>query len=125
METTNSLIPNKSLRLIDFIVDTIIYLVITSLIIVAIRDTTEQQYVRYISAGIYFFYYFIFEYFSGQTPGKMITKTQIVYNNQEFKILKLFTRTIIRFIPIDILSYLFFKRGLHDWISNTKLIKRQ
>lgn len=125
MKTNESLIPIKKLHLANFIIDTIVYLIIISVIIWILRNTIDQYYIRYISIVIYFLYYFLFEYIIGQTPGKMITRTRVFYNHQDLRIIMLILRTFSRFIPLDIISYLFFKRGLHDWISKTNLIKKQ
>ena len=71
----------------------------------------------------YYFYYFIFELTTGQTIGKMITKTKVVDvksgNNPDF--LKILIRTASRLIPIDFISYLFSSKGIHDILSKTEL----
>ncbi|RIJ46588.1 hypothetical protein D1614_18120 [Maribellus luteus] len=125
MEKTENLIVNKTIRFVDFIIDTLVYLIVMVLLVFVLRDYVDQYYIRYISVVVYFLYYFLFEYLVGQTPGKMITKARVVCNNPEFRVLKLFIRTVSRFIPIDIISYLFFVRGFHDWTSKTSLIRKQ
>lgn len=73
---------------------------------------------------LYYAYYFVFESTSGQTIGKMITKTKVVSVNEPNRVvLNIFWRTISRLIPIDILSYLFSSRGIHDILSQTELKK--
>ena len=74
---------------------------------------------------LYYVYYFVFESTSGQTIGKMITKTKVVSVNhsQRVGMLNIFWRTISRLIPIDVFSYLFSNRGIHDILSQTQLKK--
>ncbi len=75
---------------------------------------------------IMFLYYFIFEVYNGQTIGKLLTKTQVA-NKDGSKpgVLNIFIRSILRLLPIDVMSYLFgFERGLHDQISSTNLMHK-
>jgi len=87
------------------------------------RDFTDVQNAKWISVLIYFSYYFLFEYFKGQTPGKMLTKSQVLSIDEKsnYFFWQIVVRTLMRFIPLDIFSYLFSARGLHDWVSNTKV----
>jgi len=70
-------------------------------------------------------YYFLFEYFSGQTIAKMITKSKVVSSTDRYNyyFIRIFIRSLTRLIPLDIISYIFVGRGLHDWISKTSVIK--
>lgn len=115
----------KILRLIHFLLDTAIYVIIIVAFIFVFRDYLAQEKVKWISILVYFFYYFFFEYFKGQTPGKLITRSKVVSltENKEFYFIQILLRTLMRFIPLDIISYLFAYRGLHDWISKTTIIK--
>lgn len=72
-----------------------------------------------------FLYYFIFELARGQTLGKMITKTKVVsLDGSSAGVFKIFARSILRLVPIDIVSYLFgTEQGFHDILSGTKLKK--
>ena len=89
------------------------------------KNMVPIEHVKWISVVLFFLYYFVFEYFMGQTPGKMITKTKVESTSGTTKnyFLKILIRTITRFIPIDILSYLFTSRGLHDIFSMTTIVK--
>jgi len=89
------------------------------------KNTIDIENVKWIAGVFYFIYYFIFEYFKGQTIGKMITKSKVISStdNNEFFFLRIFIRTLTRFIPIDILSYIFTSRGLHDIFSKTVVVK--
>jgi uncharacterized RDD family membrane protein YckC len=73
-----------------------------------------------------FLYNFSFEIYNGQTLGKYITKTKVVYKDgSKPSFLNLFMRSILRLIPIDALSYLFgSEQGFHDKLSSTRLVKK-
>ena len=114
-----------TIRFINFIFDTSLFLVIMMAFFYISKDVIDRENVKWISVVAYFFYYFLFEFFSGKTPGKMVTKSKVVSiskTKQNFFTQILF-RTLMRFIPFDLLSYFFSFRGLHDRISNTSLIK--
>lgn len=115
----------KRLRLTNFIIDTCIYLILMILFIWIFKNTFGKEDVKWISILCYFLYYFIFEYFLGQTIGKIFTKSKVESKtgNKSYFFLQIFGRTIMRFIPIDIISYLFSSNGLHDRISKTAIIK--
>lgn len=89
------------------------------------KNDIAQEKVKWISILVYFLYYLIFEYSKGQTLGKMITRSKVVSitENKDYFFIQIILRTLMRFIPLDILSYLFLYRGLHDWISKTNIIK--
>jgi len=115
----------KTLRFVNFLLDSGIFFMLLVLFILAFRSRIASENIKWISCTLYFLYYFLFEYFNGQTIGKMITKTKVVSfsKNNNLFIIRLFIRTLMRFIPIDIISYLFTYRGLHDLISMTTVIK--
>ncbi|MDH5399520.1 MAG: RDD family protein [Cyclobacteriaceae bacterium] len=69
-------------------------------------------------------YYTLFEYYTGRTVAKYITKTKVVDENGEIPdfnmILK---RTLCRFIPFEAFSFLGSEvSGWHDTISKTKVV---
>lgn len=115
----------KTLRLVNFLIDTAIYIAFMLVFLLVFRNEIEQEKVKWISLLVYFFYYFLFEYLSGQTIGKIITRSKVISltENKEYFFIRIVLRTLMRFIPLDILSYLFSYRGLHDWISKTTIIK--
>ena len=117
----------KTLRFINFLLDTIIYLIITLAFILVFKDRLPREDVKWISAFAYFFYYFLFELLLGRTPGKFITRTKVSSladtRHKIFYSVQIFGRTVMRFIPLDILSYLFSFRGLHDYISKTTITR--
>jgi len=118
---------SKTLRLTNFILDTGVYLLLMIVFLMATRNFIERENVKWISLTGYYLYYVIFEYAKGQTIGKMITKSKVVSakNDTKFSFIQISGRTLMRFIPIDIISYLFTSNGLHDRVSKTIIIKLQ
>lgn len=117
----------KTLRLVNFLLDTIIYFVLILTFILLFKNNIPREDVKWISLAAYFFYYFLFELLLGRTPAKFITRSKVTSlaetQNRFFYLAQILGRTIMRFIPIDILSYLFSFRGLHDYISQTTITK--
>lgn len=115
----------KILRLVNFLLDTAFYFAFIVAFLMVFKNEIEQENIKWISILIYFLYYFLFEYLIGQTPGKIITHSKIISlrENNDYYFIRITLRTLMRFIPVDMFSYLFSYRGLHDWISNTTIIK--
>ncbi|REG88385.1 RDD family protein [Flavobacterium aquicola] len=68
-------------------------------------------------------YYSILEFYFQKTLGKIVTRSKVVAENGEkatFR--KIILRTICRFIPIDWVSFIFSRNGMHDKLSKTKVI---
>ena len=114
----------KTVRFVNFFIDTFVYFAVLLTCIIIFKTFIDIENVKWISSVFYFLYYFIFEYFTKQTIGKMITKSKVVSltKSNEYFFIQIFIRTLTRFIPFDILSYLFMSRGLHDIFSKTSLI---
>ena len=115
----------QTLRFVNFLLDTSIYFVVLWIFFIVFIDVIPQEEVKWISILTFFLYYFVFESVKGQIPGKMITGTRLVSTtgNKNNFLFRIGCRTLMRFIPFDILSYLLYKRGLHDLISKTAVIK--
>lgn len=115
----------QTLRFVNFLLDTSIYFTLLWIFFIVFIDLIPIEEVKWISILAFFLYYFVFESVKGQTPGKMITKTRLVSTtgNTNNLLFRIGCRTLMRFIPLDILSYLLYKRGLHDLISKTAIIK--
>jgi len=115
----------KTLRFADFLLDSSIFFVLLIILMLIFKGIVAIENVKWISVILYFLYYFLFEYFTGQTIGKMITKSKVISSNgnKDYYFIRIFIRTLTRFIPIDIISYLFTIRGLHDLFSMTSVIK--
>ncbi len=114
----------KILRFVNFLLDTTFYFAFMFAFLMVFKNSIEQVNIKWISILIYFLYYFLFEYLRGQTPGKMITRSKVISlkENSDYYFIRIAIRTLMRFIPLDMLSYLFSYRGLHDWISDTAII---
>jgi uncharacterized RDD family membrane protein YckC len=117
----------KKIRFVNFLLDTSVYFAFILVFLLIFKRVIHKEDVKWISIVVYFLYYFIFEYRFGQTIGKMITGTRVVSLNniKTWFFIRILGRTLMRFIPLDIFSYLFYQRGLHDWISKTAVIKIQ
>jgi len=115
----------KTLRFINFLLDTAIYFLFMLIFLLVFKNNIAQEKVKWISILVYFSYYFIFECVNGKTLGKIITRSKVISltETKDFFYLLILLRTLMRFIPIDMLTYIFSFRGLHDWISKTTVIK--
>jgi uncharacterized RDD family membrane protein YckC len=115
----------KTLRFLNFLLDSIIFIILLAIFWLIFKNVVNRENVKWISFVLFFLYYFLFEYFTGQTPGKIITKTSVISlsNNRDYYFIRIICRTLMRFIIFDPLSYLFTDRGLHDRISKTNVKK--
>ena len=115
----------KILRLINFLLDSAIYFLFMLALLLVFKNNIAQEKVKWISILVYFSYYFILECVNGQTLGKIITRSKVVSltENNNYFYIQILLRTLMRFIPLDMLTYIFSFRGLHDWISKTTVIK--
>jgi uncharacterized RDD family membrane protein YckC len=120
-------------RFFNFIIDSILFTIIAIAIVsILVRyhpafKVYNPQNNRILAFILYFLYYFLFEIAVLSTPGKIITKTK-VSDNRTFtrpSILKIFIRTLCRFIPFEALSIFLDENNLtwHDKISKTTVIK--
>lgn len=129
----NSRIVDSGTRLVHFIIDLIIFSllgIILHIIIDLFMPTPDQGLLRMLSLSLYliaFFMYFIFmEHRYQKTIGKFVTKTRVVMSDgTRPKLNDILIRTICRLIPLDRVSYLFTKNGLHDRFSNTTVVKEE
>ncbi len=115
---------DQKTRFINFIVDTMVYFLLIIIISFLLGEWALDYRVRFILISLYFWYYLIMEATLGQTVGKFITKTKVVNKDlSKPSFIRVLLRTVSRFIPIDVFSYLFGEQGIHDSISRTQLIK--
>lgn len=121
----NGTMGGKTLRFINFLLDSAIFFTLLVIFWFIFKNVINRENVKWISFVFFFLYYFLFEYFMGQTLGKMITKSRVisVSDNRNHYFIRIICRTLMRFIIFDTLSYLFTDRGLHDRISKTNVIK--
>ena len=119
---------SKWLRLINFIIDTLIIFVIYVLIDTELSKELQGSFAYVILENINFylifiFYYLLFEFFTGRTLGKILTQTKVVTlkDQGERSLSTILLRTICRFIPFEVLSN--FGDGWHDTFSKTMVVK--
>jgi len=117
-------------RIINQIIDlAIIFIlwVVTSaifMVIFDIEDMDSNPILYAVVAPIFIGYYFILEFLTQKTLGKVITKTKVVsITGSKATAAQIFIRTICRCIPFEYLSYLISTAGLHDRLSATRVIK--
>ena len=116
-------IMKKRIRLYNFLIDSLVFFVIVMIFTMLLNEYVAQEDLKYIMISVYYLYYFILEWTTGQTVGKMITKSKVVTSDTQEKpsASSILIRTLCRLIPIDFFSYLFIPIGIHDRLSKTEL----
>ena len=114
--------------IIDFIVAYLLILIVFIVLGIFISSTYDSLLasliILIIAFGTLLTYYAIMEIKFQKTVGKFITKTKVVkLNGDKPNTSEIIIRTLCRLIPFDVISYLFVKNGLHDYLSKTKVIK--
>jgi len=127
-KTVSSLI-----RFVHFIIDTIVWLIGTSILVFLLSVlpfslNVNNEFAMLIGCAILFgtfiCYYYIMEVNYQKTVAKFITKTKVV-TDKGSKPNKgdILVRTFCRLIPLDRISFLFTRNGFHDRLSNTQIFK--
>ena len=113
----------KRVRLYNFLIDSALFFVVVIIFSILLKDYVEQENLKYIMIPLNYLYYFIMEWTTGQTVGKMITKSKVVNNDTDEKpgFSRVLIRTLCRLIPVDFFTYLFIPMGIHDRVSKTEL----
>ena len=116
-------IMKKRVRLYNFLIDSALFFVIVLIFSALFKDVVAEEHLKYIMIPMYCLYYFIMEWTTGQTVGKMITKSKVVKCDSDGapSISSILIRTLCRLIPLDFFTYLFIPKGIHDKVSNTEL----
>ena len=130
-EKLDSMVVGSGIRFLNFLIDFfvwIVLLIIFSLILGLFIQTTDDGNFTIIGyllvLGSYIVYYSTMEIKFQKTVGKFITKTKVVNKNGQIpENSEIITRSICRLIPFDRISFLFVQNGIHDYLSNTKVIK--
>lgn len=117
---------SSGIRFLNFLIDLLAYLFI-AFVLTYYLDLGRSKHL-FIDSSIlfatYILYYTIFEMKCQQTLGKMLTKTKVVTQNEEVpSFVDIIIRSITRVFPFDHFSFLLMRNGLHDRLSNTKVIK--
>jgi len=125
---------SSSLRLVHFIIDTIVWLVAISILgfllsilpfSLSLNNELTIMLIGYAILFVTFIcYYYIMEVKYQKTVAKFITRTKVVTNNGHKPSKRnILVRTFCRLIPLDRISFLFTRNGLHDRLSGTQVIK--
>lgn len=126
-------------RFSNLVIDTIVFTIITYVFFALIPGfmpeppkiiKLDADYWRYmiilqsLQILIAMILYVIFEYFFGQTPGKMVTKTKVVdRNGHKPNLGTIVLRTLLRLIPFEAFSFFNVPdKGLHDYLSKTRVV---
>lgn len=130
-EQTEKLQVSKTIRFLHSVIDPICAYLCAILIIFIFRfliDFTESiafglLYIILAFSG-FVGYYLVMEIKFQKTVAKFLTRTKVVATDgsrpSEKKII---LRTMVRFFPLDGLSYLFLREGFHDSFSGTRVVK--
>jgi uncharacterized RDD family membrane protein YckC len=122
---------DKSARLGNYIVD-IIFIILIGYVIIYPFATfypeildDDSFIIEIVFSAVFLLYYFIFEWKLGKTPGKFLTKTNVVGKNGSKPTLKnLVIRTLLRMIAVEAFAFLFSAYILHDMLSKTHVVKQ-
>ncbi len=116
-------------RIFNFLIDTIIVLVI-AYIIFKIRNWYVYYYrVKYYHFGYFFFpvlflYYTFFESVFARTPGKWMSYTKVVnQKNSKPSFVQVLIRSLVRLTIIDMFFIPFLDKTLHDYVSKTEVVE--
>ena len=121
---------SKKTRFFNFVIDGFIFWILFILTILLFGDWIElnigkgSALVNFICLLLfYFFYNFLFESIFSRTPGKFLTGTKVIDENDRKPNFKtLLIRNMSRLIPFDAFSFSFSDIGWHDSISKTSVI---
>lgn len=130
------LIQNKWKRFLNSFYDTLLIYYFTHMLLIQSGmflpqrlnfSLTNNQYVMLFGSifiFVKFIYYLASEGLFKVTTGKIVTKSVVIENNKELISLKTAVfRTLCRLIPLESLTFLFLKKGWHDSLSNSEVVK--
>ena len=91
--------------------------------ITTIFNTEKEIYLLILYVGVSFFYYVFCEYLFGQSVGKNITNTFVVFRGNRF--VGSVVRAFGRKIPFEPFSFFFAKPAgrWHDKLSDSRIVK--
>lgn len=123
---------SKGLRFANYLIDTIcvyvLFFLTVGLINLIIPYYTENpSNAIFLNRGfilLQFVYYTVLEGWIGKTAGKIVTKTKVVYEEDESEISfsTAMIRSLCRLIPFEPFSFLFSYTGGHDYLSKTRVV---
>ena len=125
-------LPRRRVRLLHYVIDYCAVIIITFFVMVYLSSSSFVKgqgggavsfYFIYIP--VYFLYYLLLELIFHTTLGKIFTGTKVVdMSGQKPSLKQLIIRSWIRTIFINELSFLHSKRGHHDYLTDTRVIKK-
>lgn len=115
-------------RFLHFMVDTIAWIVITAvlgyLLAPVLEEITSDLFGYAFVMATWFGYYLLMESMYQKTFGKMLTGTRVTMkDDRKPSTGDIFIRTVGRMIPFDHISFFFMPGGIHDYISQTTVVK--
>ena len=127
---SDDMFAGKVKRFVNLIIDTTIYYLVATFIMIIINNVAENFkeksiYTYLIMYGSHFAYYSLMEHFAdGKTVGKFITNTRVLTETRELPSLQTtMLRSVCRLIPFEAFSNLGEPpRGWHDSFSKTYVI---
>ncbi|MGY6650224.1 RDD family protein [Wenyingzhuangia sp. IMCC45574] len=123
---------SKSKRFANYLIDLVFKLIIAAILglilgLLApsfILSMEGNKIFDYVTGFIItFIYYSVFEFYTGKTLGKIITKTKVLTEENEKPSLNtILARSAYRIVPFDAFSFLGSEGGWHDRWSKTKVV---
>ncbi len=120
-------------RLLNYVIDMALAYFLMAVVGKLVRYTAGSPYLetfgkcelQIFSLALIMLYYLLFEFSIGRTPGKLVTGTKVVTeNNEKPSLAQIAGRTLSRFVPFEPFSFLSdTNRGWHDRWSKTYVKK--
>lgn len=117
---------SSGIRFLNFVIDLLVCLFIIFVLVYSLNILVNKHMLvgSFIVIATYILYYVILEIRFQRTLGKMLTKTKVVTINEEVPSpTDIMIRSVVRVFPFDHFTFLLMKNGLHDRLSNTKVVK--
>jgi uncharacterized RDD family membrane protein YckC len=124
----NLILADKSTRLYNYVVDIFVISIIIffAFFFIVMGFNPQGNFIFYAACFLgYYGYYFLFEWQTGRTLGKLLTNTKVTdINGEPPTFLQILIRTLLRLPIIDGVSFLFGSPlGIHDRLSMTRVVK--
>lgn len=108
-------------RFIHKIIDDLIIMFVAAIIFCFFKEYKQLCFT--LMTVSYFMYFIVFEYVTGRTIGKNVTKSLVLDSktNKKPYLIQLLIRALSRSVVIDAITYIFSDRpiGMHDYLSGT------
>ncbi|MFV0536144.1 MAG: RDD family protein, partial [Dysgonomonas sp.] len=117
---------SSGIRFLNFLIDSLVFAFIILVFAYVLNVPLDSHILirSFIVIVTYILYYLILEMKFQKTLGKMLTKTKVVTINEEVpSSTDIIIRSVVRIFPFDNFTFLLMRNGLHDRLSNTKVVK--